>query len=407
MASRNRTALDKQISRAQKNARNKLYRIRQAGAINTEEFDPRVSQQELKGMNGSQKKAYLRKLELFNKRQNKIIVQPQNGVAIPETKLKAYRQAELEVNAARILRRAAIEESVKSAAQRDIAKIRDTVTKEIGRRERAEKLGKPYKPLKASERAMRGMPVQWNKLDVDYLAKAQSYYDPVFKQLKPGERNKFQDIVPIWMREAFPSVKAVEEQTKKAKAAKERIKVARKRYPQYREALIEKAMFSGYPELAEAIRALTYAQLDYLHYYTDFDAWGSFFSSQGGYLKGEQAFFEDERGTTDEAAEAMMAEILRARRIRPGQSALSNITYNKDWQGEKGFENAAGSLGSTLNPLIRETVASRAGGMDRQDRYGFNTGIFDYKAKRAESADSERMLYELQYEIAHQIRHGR
>ena len=209
------------------------------------------------------------------------------------------------------------------------------------------------------------------------------------------------------MREAFPSVKAVEEQTKKAKAAKERIKVARKRYPQYREALIEKAMFSGYPELAEAIRALTYAQLDYLHYYTDFDAWGSFFSSQGGYLKGEQAFFEDERGTTDEAAEAMMAEILRARRIRPGQSALSNITYNKDWQGEKGFENAAGSLGSTLNPLIRETVASRAGGMDRQDRYGFNTGIFDYKAKRAESADSERMLYELQYEIAHQIRHGR
>ena len=174
MASRNRTALDKQISRAQKNARNKLYRIRQAGAINTEEFDPRVSQQELKGMNGSQKKAYLRKLELFNARHNKIIVQPQNGVAIPETKLKAYRQAELEVNAARILRRAQIEESVKSAAQRDIAKIRDTVTKEIGRRERAEKLGKPYKPLKASERAMRGMPVQWSKLDVDYLARAQS-----------------------------------------------------------------------------------------------------------------------------------------------------------------------------------------------------------------------------------------
>ena len=415
MASRNRTALDKQISRAQKNARNKLYRIRQAGAINTEEFDPRVSQQELKGMNGSQKKAYLRKLEFFNKRQNKIIVQPQNGVAIPETKLKAYRQAELEVNAARILRRAAIEESVKSAAQRDIAKIRDTVTKEIGRRERAEKLGKPYKPLKASERAMRGMPVQWSKLDVDYLARAQSYYDPVFKQLKPGERNKFQDIVPIWMREAFPSAKAVEEQTIKAKKAKERIKIAKKRYPQYRKALVEKAMFSGYPELAEAIRALTYQQLDYLHYYTDFDAWGSFFSSMGGYLRGEQAFFEDERGTTDEAAEAMMQEILRARRIRPGMSAGSAITYTEDYSGENGFANSVatnGTIGDVMrghnrqqNRLYEYETGRRMGYVDMSNPM-FAWGTTAGKESRAANAQYQQYQERIKYDVARQIRHS-
>lgn len=402
---RNRTELDKQISRAQKNARNKLYRIRQNGAINSEEFDPRVSQVELKQMNGSQKKAYLKKLELFNSRANKVIVQPGNGIAIPETKLKEYRQAELELNAARILRRAGIEEAVKSAAVRDISRIQETVNKEIARRERAEKLGKPYKPLKKSVESMRGMPVNWNKLDIDYLAKAQSYYDPVFKQWKPGERNKFQDLVPIWMREAFPSVKSVEEQTKKAKEAKERIKVARKRYPQYREALIEKAMFSGYPELAEAIRALTYAQLDYLHYYTDFDAWGSFFSSPKGYIAGQQALFEEQRDQTDEAAAQMMAEILRARRIRPGQSGISNITYNKEWRGEKGFAKAGGKLGSAgFDPEIIETMsrASISG-----SRLGFRASIFDYKESKAESADSERMLYELSYEIARQIRHGK
>lgn len=408
---KHRTELDKQISRAQKNARNKLYRIRQAGAINTEEFDPRVSQQELKGMNGSQKKAYLRKLELFNKRQNKIIVQPQNGVAIPETKLKAYRQAELEVNAARLLRRAQIEESVKSAAQRDIAKIRETVTKEIARRERAEKLGKPYKPLKKSERAMRGMPVQWSKLDVDYLAKAQSYYDPVFKQLKPGERNKFQDIVPIFMREAFPSVKAVEEQTVKAKKAKERIKVARKRYPQYRRALIEKAMFSGYPELAEAIRSLTYEQLDYLHYYTDFDGWGSFFSSLQGYIKGEQAYFEDERGTTDSAAEQMMVEILRARRIRPGSHTESAITYEKDYRGVKSDANA------TLdNPVIGQVMnrggaESAAGGIVAY-RFAQANPIFNYvspdsyRGKNYIAAIEQAKLEAFKYDIGRQIRHS-
>ena len=164
-------------------------------------------------------------------------------------------------------------------------------------------------------------------------------------------------------------------------------------------------MFSGYPELAEAIRALTYAQLDYLHYYTDFDAWGSFFSSPKGYIAGKQALFEEQRDQTDEAAAQMMAEILRARRIRPGQSGISNITYNKEWRGEKGFAKAGGKLGSRgLDPEIIETMsrASISG-----SRLGFRASIFDYKESKAESADSERMLHELSYEIARQIRHGK
>ena len=40
---RKRTELDKKISRAQKNARNKLYRIRQKGAINSESTNGKVS----------------------------------------------------------------------------------------------------------------------------------------------------------------------------------------------------------------------------------------------------------------------------------------------------------------------------------------------------------------------------
>ena len=101
----------------------------------------------------------------------------------------------------------------------------------------------------------------------------------------------------------------------------------------------------------------------------------------------------------------MMAEILRARRIRPGQSGISNITYNKEWRGEKGFAKAGGKLGSKgLDPEIIETMsrASISG-----SRLGFRASMFDYKESKAESADSERMLHELSYEIARQIRHGK
>jgi hypothetical protein len=398
MARKKRTELDKEISRAQKNARNKLYRIRKNGAINTDEFDPRVSPQELKAMNGSQKKAYLRKLKLFNKRSNKIVVQKGNGIAVPETLLKQYRQAELEVNAARILRREQIEESVKTAAQKDIEKIREVVNTETARKERAEKQGKPYKPLEKSVRAMRGMPVDWQRLDIDYMVTASAYYDPVFKRPVPGERNRFQDIVPIWMQEEFPSVESVEVQTRKAKEAKKRIKVARKRYPQYRAALVEKAMFSGYPELAEAIRALTYAQLDYLHYYTDFDAWGSFFSSGRAYERGEQAMFEEERDQTDQAAELMMREILKARRIRPGQSGISNVTYDMAYRGVMGREAAYDPDGVS----VQRSVAS-VGPYSRTEST-FGQHIFDYKAGKAGVAMSEHRLQSVYYEMLRQAR---
>ena len=101
MTKRNtRTDLDKTISRLQKNTRNKLYRMRKAGASAEDVYyiDPRKSTE---GMTTAEKKAYARELTDFNKRGGTYSLSRDYwgdvGI-IPTKKLNEYQRAEKKFN---------------------------------------------------------------------------------------------------------------------------------------------------------------------------------------------------------------------------------------------------------------------------------------------------------------------
>ena len=106
-----RTELDKEVSRLQKNARNKLYRLRKKGAINAQilaAFNPVIPATELKGMSALEKRQYAQKLRDFNKRENayvfnkgtEVVIQ-REGTPIMSTELWQRRMEEAELNVIR------------------------------------------------------------------------------------------------------------------------------------------------------------------------------------------------------------------------------------------------------------------------------------------------------------------
>jgi hypothetical protein len=103
-----RTEIDKEVSRLQKNARNKLYRLRQKGAINAQisaAFNPVIPAAELKGMSAVEKRQYAQKLREFNARENvysfnkgtEVVIQ-REGTPIISTELWQRRLEEAELN---------------------------------------------------------------------------------------------------------------------------------------------------------------------------------------------------------------------------------------------------------------------------------------------------------------------
>lgn len=106
-----RTELDKEVSRLQKNARNKLYRLRKKGAINAQisaAFNPVIPAAELKDMSAVEKRQYAQKLREFNarenaytfKRGNEQVIQP-GGTPILSIELWQRRSEEAELNVIR------------------------------------------------------------------------------------------------------------------------------------------------------------------------------------------------------------------------------------------------------------------------------------------------------------------
>lgn len=106
-----RTELDKEVSRLQKNARNKLYRLRQKGAINAQisaVFNPVIPAVQLKGMSDVEKRQYAQKLREFNARENayafnrgtEVVIQ-REGTPIVSTELWNRRMEEAELNVIR------------------------------------------------------------------------------------------------------------------------------------------------------------------------------------------------------------------------------------------------------------------------------------------------------------------
>jgi hypothetical protein len=118
-----RTALDKEISRALKNTRNKVYRMRQAGASDDvlRRYDPRTNGSDTQqyyalfrqgNLTGSQKRAFLRRLKEFNAtRVNaRALVGEENY--LPPSMVRRFNALQREVNRAANLHRQNI---VKSA----------------------------------------------------------------------------------------------------------------------------------------------------------------------------------------------------------------------------------------------------------------------------------------------------
>ena len=111
-----RTKLDKEISRALKNTRNKVYRLKQAGASDDilRRYDPRTNGSDTQqyyvmyrqgNINGSQKRAFLRRLKEFNATRvdARKLVGEENY--LPPTMVRRFNALQREVNRAANLQR--------------------------------------------------------------------------------------------------------------------------------------------------------------------------------------------------------------------------------------------------------------------------------------------------------------
>ena len=324
MAKRKRTALDIEISKAQKNARNKLYRLRRRGATNTAELSPIES---TAGMNGSQKAAYLRRLKRFNERSNSYVVQ-ENNVAIPRRTLEEYRAAESEANRVRMEFRAKIIQAREKGAKRFISELSKAADAERKRVMEAQRTGKPYHPDKKNLEIMRkvgAVPKAYADrditLDVMQFALAQS--DRVMRIERQG---KFADIMPFIMKEDFASVQAAEREIQAAKEAKQDIRDARKHYASWKEGIAAKMAANGYGDLTDEIRGLSNSQMDWLHYFTEFDELASEFKYPSQISMGIQM---GDKETMDYAYE----EIKRL--VRVAETVQKSNYYEPQGQGKR------------------------------------------------------------------------
>lgn len=111
-----RTKLDKEISRALKNTRNKVYRLKQAGASDDilRRYDPRTNGSDTQqyyamyrqgNINGSQKRAFLQRLKEFNATRvdARKLVGEENY--LPPTMVRRFNAIQREVNRAANLQR--------------------------------------------------------------------------------------------------------------------------------------------------------------------------------------------------------------------------------------------------------------------------------------------------------------
>lgn len=262
--------LDDDIRRAQKNAGNKLYRIRRKGAVNADELDPRLDRAEWRGMDYNAKRRYLRKLQNFTSRENRIYVQS-NDVAVPEKLLKKYRALEKKSNSAKLNLRTSIERNRIAGVRQEVRQLRAALRtlKKDG-----------FDPASDAVQFIRSRAqvFDYNVNDMLELVKRQG---------KVPERNKFSDLNILNTDQNFVSVEALKAAIKAQGTLIERITGNRAaRYRDWQTGIASKLRDNGYGELAEQIFLLSTKQLDWLHYYTDFDAYTNMFKYEADYGKG-------------------------------------------------------------------------------------------------------------------------
>lgn len=275
-----------EISRLQKNARNKLYRLRKKGIVNANigaSVVPVIPMSEVREMSKRDQMAYARELKKFNARENKITLSGQsdeyilqkNNVAISAPDVWNYRLAEARANIERARVRNQIEQAREETyASLDLDSALDFERFEIDPQQQA-----------------------------DILAGGQSLM------------SRFQDLTPVIMREGFATDEAIRRATERQLKSLDIINMKRneKRYNDWREGIRARMIDNGYEEGAEWVADLTIEQMDWLRYYTDFTELTNTYLYQDQYERG-RAMASDE---TLSSYEQLIIELVKqAKKIR-------------------------------------------------------------------------------------------
>lgn len=264
----------KELSRLQKNARNKLYRLRKKGITNAQINQmavPVKSWDEVQTMSIREQNAYARQLREFNSRENRIetqgkslnyVLQRNSNIALPYEKVFEYRIAEAERNIIRAERRARLE------------KIRENV-----------ELNKPDDVIEAIESITKNLPEKISREDFgrggaeNLVAQVEPRTTP-FKSLKQLEN-------------------AIKGYTRAAKNAPKTDEALTRQNKGYIKTISNRLSDEGYltEELANILDNLSDDQIFYLYHYTEFDALTSVYRYQRDYDEGRVGFSEDTKGS--------------------------------------------------------------------------------------------------------------
>ena len=264
----------KELSRLQKNARNKLYRLRKKGITNAQINQmavPVKSWGEVQTMSAREQNAYARQLKEFNSRENRIetqgkslnyVLQRNSNIALPYEKIFEYRIAEVERNAIRAERRARLE------------RIRENV-----------ELNKPDDVVAAVESITKNLPEKISREDFgrggaeNLVAQVEPRNTP-FKSLE-----QLENAIKAYKRSVKNASKTDEALTKQNRA--------------YIESITNRLSDEGYltEELSNILDNLSDDQIYYLYYYTDFDALTAVYRYERDYDKGRIGVAEETKGS--------------------------------------------------------------------------------------------------------------
>ena len=264
----------KELSRLQKNARNKLYRMRKKGITNAQINQmavPVKSWNEVQTMSVREQNSYARQLREFNSRENRIetqgkslnyVLQRNSNIALPYEKVFEYRIVEAERNIIRAERRARLES------------IRENV-----------ELNKPDDVVAAVESITKNLPERISREDFG----------------RGGTENLVAQVEP--RNTPFKSLEQLENANKaykrSVKNAPKTDEALTRQNRGYIESVINRLSDEGYltEELAEILNNLNDDQIYYLYHYTVFDALTAVYRYQLDYDKGHSSVADATKGT--------------------------------------------------------------------------------------------------------------
>lgn len=264
----------KELSRLQKNARNKLYRLRKKGVTNAQINQmavPVKSWDEVQSMSTREQNAYARQLREFNSRENRIelegnsmnyVLQRNSNIALPYEKVFAYRLAEAERNIIRAERRARLEgirENVELNKPDDVVDAIESITKKLPEKISREDFGRGGAENLVAQVEPRNTP---------------------FKSL-----DQLENAIKAYNRSVKNAPKTDEALTRQNRG--------------YIDSVINRLGDEGYltDEMTNILDNLTNDQIYYLYHYTDFDALTAVYRYQRDYDEGRSGVSDATKGS--------------------------------------------------------------------------------------------------------------